>query len=153
MWAARTSGCVAACLAALAGPAGSDAAGHSAARMKVDHVSPVLRAGGRAHLRVRLAFTGERSCRLTFSRGRVTQTTAETLTERRLVTWRWRVPRNARSGRWRLEAACGAEAELTVRAARRVRVVGPHAGARVAAARVRVFTSGDPLVMAFAERP
>lgn len=66
---------------------------------------------------------------------------------------RWRVPRDARSGRWTLRAECGAEAELSARAARRVRLVGAGDGRRVVAARVNVFTSGDPLVVAFVNRP
>ena len=127
--------------------------GHAAARIAIEDVTPVLRAGKPAHMSVRLSFTAERSCRLTFTRGRAQQTTLETLTTRRFVTWRWRVPRDARSGRWRLQAACGAEAELTVRATRRVRLNGTYDGRHVAADRVNVFTSGDPLVVAFVVRP
>ena len=137
---------VAACLVALPAPA-------HAARIDVDRATSVLRAGKQAQMRVRLSFTGERTCHLTFGRGRLTQTTDPVLTEHRYVTWRWRVPRQARSGRWRLRAECGSEAELTVRASLRLPLVGTPDGPRVAARRVSVFTSGDPLVVAFVERP
>lgn len=147
MGAGRTSLCLVACLALL------PATAHAGARVEIDDVSQVMHAGEPAHLRVRLSFTGERSCRVAFTRGRVTQTTRDTLTEHRLVTWRWRVPRDARSGRWALRAECGAEAELTARVERRVRLVGAQDGRRVVAARVSVFTSGDPLVVAFVNRP
>lgn len=146
MRAARTIICAAACLVAVPVPA-------RAARMDIDSATPVLRAGQPAQLRVQLSFTGERTCHLTFSRGRVNQVTEDVLTEHRFVTWRWRVPRAARSGRWTLTAECGAEAELTVRATRRLRLEGGFAGPRTAARRVSVFTSGDPLVVAFVERP
>ena len=138
--------CLTVCLAALPAPA-------RAARLDIDRATPVLRAGQPAKLRVRLSFTGERTCHLTFKRGRVIQTTDDVLTEHRFVTWRWRVPRDARSGRWQVQAACGAEAELTVRATRRVRVDGVYGGRRAVAERVSVFTSGDPLVVAFVVRP
>ncbi|HEX5911376.1 MAG TPA: hypothetical protein VFY44_12860 [Thermoleophilaceae bacterium] len=146
MRAARTLICVAACLVALPAPA-------RAARIDIDRATPLLRAGEPAQMRVRLSFTGERTCHLTFKRGRLTQTTEDVLTEHRYVTWRWRVPKAARSGRWTLTAECGAEAELTVRATRRLRLAGGFAGPRIAARRVNVFTSGDPLVVAFVERP
>jgi hypothetical protein len=148
----RTSTRLLVCAALLAGPAALPA-GAQAARIDVEHVSSVLRAGRPAHMSVRLSFTGERICRLTLQRGRVTQTSQETLTGRRFVTWRWRVPRNALSGRWKLQAACAAEAELTVRATRRVPLAGVPGGRRVAASRLRVFTSGDPLVLAFVRVP
>ena len=146
MRAAKTFICVAAGLVALPAPA-------LAARIDIDRATSVLRAGQPAQLRVRLSFTGERTCHLSFRRGRLTQTTDVVLTEHRYVTWRWRVPKAARSGRWTLTAECGAEAELTVRATRRLRLEGGFAGPRVAARRVSVFTSGDPLVVAFVERP
>lgn len=145
--------CLTACAAALAGAAIVPAGAHGAAQIDVDGVSPVLRAGKPAFMRVRLSFTGERSCRLRFTRGRVTQVTPDSLTEHRLVTWRWRVPRDARSGHWTLLAECGAEAELTVRVAQRLRLEGLPAGRRRAAAHVNVFNSGDPLVVAFVRRP
>lgn len=140
--------CLAACLAAFPAPAHA-----SAARVEVDDSSRVLRAGKEARFRVRLSFTGERVCRLVFARGRVRQVTPDTLTEHRFVTWRWRVPRDARSGPWTLRAECRAEAEPTVRTARRLRLMGVPAGRRVAAARVGVASSGDPLVVAFVKRP
>jgi hypothetical protein len=135
-------------LSALALPANA-----AAARIEITEASPRLEAGRPAHMRIRLSFTGERSCRLTFSHGTKERSTLDTLTDVRFVTWRWVVPRDARSGRWTLEAACGAEAEQTVRIARRMRVVGVPGGRPVAAAHVRVFTSGDPLILAFLNRP
>jgi hypothetical protein len=146
MRAAGTIICVAACLVAVPAPA-------RAARIDIDRATPVLRAGKPAQLRIRLSFTGERTCHLIFRRGRARQVTEDVLTEHRFVTWRWRVPRTARSGRWKLTAECGSEAELTVRATRRLRLEGGFAGPRRAARRVHVFTSGDPLVVAFVERP
>jgi hypothetical protein len=146
MRAARTIICAAACLAAVPAPA-------RAARIDVDRATPVLRAGEPAQLRVRLSFTGERTCHLIFRRGHLVQTTDDVLTEHRFVTWAWRVPRAARSGYWTITAECGSEAELTVRATRRLRLVGRFAGPPIAARRVNVFTSGDPLVVAFVERP
>jgi hypothetical protein len=134
--------CLLACAAALPAPASA-----GAARVEVDHVSDALKPGRLAHFRVRLAFTGERICRLVFARGQVRQVTPDVLTEHRLVTWRWRVPQDARAGRWKLTAECRAEAEATVRASRRVPLTGAVAGRRVAARRVAVSTSGDPLVV------